>query len=166
MLSTGPLTYCTIPYTMYTQRHSRHATLTQCWFNVGLSSATLAHHQPHIRRPTCCKLLTCSNSNNSFRRQLNYLSWAVCYISWMHNGKKLLLKGLAQAKIIKKSVILFWLLNITIWCKHGQRLELQKFFHFYAAHSPVRLDIETKFLISNYWQPCQKLEIRVFRLYI
>ena len=40
---------------------------------------------------TDCKLLTCSNSNNSFRRQLNYLSWAVCYISWMHNGKQLLL---------------------------------------------------------------------------
>ena len=27
------------------------------------------------------------------------------------------------------------------------RLELQKFFNFSAAHSPVRLDIETKFLI-------------------
>ena len=40
---------------------------------------------------TACKLLTCINSNNSFRRQLNYLSWAVCYISWMHNGKQLLL---------------------------------------------------------------------------
>ena len=39
-----------------------------------------------------------------------------------------LLKGLAQAKIIKKSVILFWLLNMTIWCKHVHRLELQKFF--------------------------------------
>ena len=30
------------------------------------------------------------------------------------------------------------------------RLELQKFFNFCAAHSPVRLDIETRFLISNY----------------
>ena len=39
------------------------------------------------------------------------------------------LKGLAQAKIIKKSVILFWLLNMTIWCKHVHRLELQKFFN-------------------------------------
>ena len=56
-----------------------------------------------------------------------------------------ILKGLAQAKSIKKSVILFWLLNITIWCKHVHRLELQKFFNFSAAHSPVRLDIETKF---------------------
>ena len=28
------------------------------------------------------------------------------------------LKGLAQDKIIKKSVILFWLLNMTICCKH------------------------------------------------
>ena len=77
-----------------------------------------------------------------------------------------LLKGLAQAKIIKKSLILFWLLNMTIWCKHVHRLELQKFFNFSAAHSPVRLDIDTKFLICNYWQPCQKLEIREFRLYI
>ena len=40
------------------------------------------------------------------------------------------LKGLAQAKIIKKSVILFWLLNMTIWCKHVHRLELQKFLIF------------------------------------
>ena len=35
------------------------------------------------------------------------------------------LKGLAQAKIIKKSVILFRVLNMTIWCKHVQRLELK-----------------------------------------
>ena len=54
------------------------------------------------------------------------------------------LKGLAQAKIIKKSVILFWLLNMTIWCKHVHRLELQKFSNFCAAHSQVRLDIETR----------------------
>ena len=60
-----------------------------------------------------------------------------------------MLKGLAQAKILKKSVVLFWLLNI-----------------FSAAHSAVRLDIETKFLITNYRQPCQKYEIREFRLYI
>ena len=40
------------------------------------------------------------------------------------------LKGLAQAKIIKKSVILFWLFNMTIWCKHVHRLELQKFLIF------------------------------------
>ena len=37
------------------------------------------------------------------------------------------LKGLAQAKIIKKSVILFELLNMTIWCKHVHRLELHFF---------------------------------------
>ena len=35
-----------------------------------------------------------------------------------------LLKGLAHAKIIKKSVILFRVLNMTIWCKHVHRLEL------------------------------------------
>ena len=40
------------------------------------------------------------------------------------------LKGLAQAKIIKKSVILFRALNMTIWCKHVHRLELQIFIIF------------------------------------
>ena len=40
------------------------------------------------------------------------------------------LKGLAQAKIIKKSVILFWVVNMTIWCKHVQRLELHFFLIF------------------------------------
>ena len=60
------------------------------------------------------------------------------------------LKGLAQAKIRKKSVILFWLLNMTIWCKHVHRLELQKFFNFCAAHSPVRLDIGWFLIIDNH----------------
>ena len=41
-----------------------------------------------------------------------------------------LLKGLAQAEIIKKSVILFRVLNMTIWCKHVHRLELQIFIFF------------------------------------
>ena len=36
------------------------------------------------------------------------------------------LKRLDQAEIVKKSVILFWLLNMTISCKHAHRLELQK----------------------------------------
>ena len=49
-----------------------------------------------------------------------------------------ILKGLAQAKISKKSVILFWLLIMTISCKHVHRLELQKFFILSATHSPVR----------------------------
>ena len=40
------------------------------------------------------------------------------------------LKGLAQAKIIKKSVILFQVLNMTIWCKHVHRLEPQIFIIF------------------------------------
>ena len=42
----------------------------------------------------------------------------------------LCLKGLAHAKIIKKSVILFWFLNMTIWCKQVYRLELQFFLIF------------------------------------
>ena len=42
------------------------------------------------------------------------------------------LKGLAQAEIIKKSVILFWLLNITIGCKHVHTLDLQFFLIFFC----------------------------------
>ena len=61
------------------------------------------------------------------------------------------LKGHAQAKIIKKSVILFWLINMTIWCKHVHRLELQKFFNFCAAHLPVRLDIKTTTTTTSRW---------------
>ena len=42
-----------------------------------------------------------------------------------HAPENIWLKGLAQAKIIKKSVISFRVLNMTIWCKHVHRLELQ-----------------------------------------
>ena len=62
------------------------------------------------------------------------------------------LKAHTQAKIIKKSLILFWLLNMTIRCKHVHRLELQFFLNFCAAHLPVRLDIDDEipvFLISD-----------------
>ena len=45
--------------------------------------------------------------------------------SWKFHNHIDSLKGLAQAKIIKKSVILFRVLNMTIWCKHVHRLELQ-----------------------------------------
>ena len=50
-----------------------------------------------------------------------------------------------QAKIIKKSAILFWLFNMIICCKHVQRLELQFFFNFCVAHLPIKRDIETEF---------------------
>ena len=40
------------------------------------------------------------------------------------------LNGLAHAKIIKKLVILFRVLNMTIWCKHVHRQELQIFIIF------------------------------------
>ena len=36
---------------------------------------------------------------------------------------------------------------MTIRCNHVHKLELQSFFIFCVAHSPVRLDILTKFLI-------------------
>ena len=86
-------------------------------------------------------------------------------VPWL-SLKHVQLKGLVQAKIIKKSVILFWLLNMTIWCKHVNRLELQKFFNFCAAHLSVRLDIETKFpyFLFLTWLPI--IRNQEFRLYI
>ena len=65
----------------------------------------------------------------------HYISWyigSVCDLQSckMKNKFKINLKGLAQANIIKKSVILFRVLNMTIWCKHVHRLELQIFIIF------------------------------------
>ena len=51
---------------------------------------------------------------------------------WSNAG--LMLKGLAQL-----------LINMTIWCKHVNILELKKFFNFCSVHLSVRLDIKTKF---------------------
>ena len=76
------------------------------------------------------------------------------------------LKGLAQVKIIKKSVILFWLLNMTISCKHVDRIELQKFFNFSAAHPPAKLDIETKFPYFYFLTWLSIIRNQEFRLYI
>ena len=47
---------------------------------------------------------------------------------WERSSKNDTLKTHTQAKIIKKSVILFLLLNMTIWCKHVHRLKLHFFF--------------------------------------
>ena len=71
-----------------------------------------------------------------------------------------------RSKIIKKSVILFQLLNMTIWCKHVHRLELQTFFfNFCAAHLPVRLDIETKFPYFLFLTWLSIIRNQEFRLY-
>ena len=61
------------------------------------------------------------------------------------------LKQLNQVKIVKKSVILFLLLNMTIWCEHVHRLELQMYFIFCAAHLPVKRVIETKSPYFLFW---------------
>ena len=100
------------------------------------------------------------------KRHFNLVQPFQCYICWMWymSGNCLIwrenvtLKAHTQTKIIKKSMILFWLPYMTIWCKHVHRLELQKFLDFSAAHSPARLDIglETTFLISYFGQPCKK----------
>ena len=63
------------------------------------------------------------------------------------------LKRLNLPKFGKKSVILFWLLNMTEWCKHVHRLELQSFFNFCAAHLSVKLDIEKKL----FWTTMSKI---------
>ena len=54
------------------------------------------------------------------------------------------IKRINQAEIIKKSVILFWLLNMTMICKQVNRLEMPRFSNFCVAHLPVKRDIETK----------------------
>ena len=57
-------------------------------------------------------------------------------------------------KITDFSMILAWAspFNMTIWCKHVHRLELQKFFLiFCAAHLPVKRDRKTKFPYFLFW---------------
>ena len=49
---------------------------------------------------------------------------------WERSSKNDTLKTHTPAKIIKKSVILFLLLNMTVWCKHVHRLKLHFFFNF------------------------------------
>ena len=55
---------------------------------------------------------------------------------------------------------------MTIWCKHVHRLELQKFFNLSVAHSPVRLDIDTKFPYFLFLTWLSIIRNRRFRLYI
>ena len=50
---------------------------------------------------------------------------SVVYLGYITVDGFFRLKGHVHAKIIKKSVILFWLLIMTIWRKHVHRLELQ-----------------------------------------
>ena len=61
-----------------------------------------------------------------------------------------ILKGLAQAKIINKSVILFWLLNMTICCKHVHRLELQFLFNFWFLIIDNHVDDFSRFMEKHY----------------
>ena len=95
-----------------------------------------------------------------------YIYYVVCMLCYRLRFGMVCLKGLAQAKIIKKSVILFRVLNMTIWCKHVHRLELQFFYNFCAAHSPVRLDIETKFPHFLFLTWLSIITNQEFRLYI
>ena len=61
----------------------------------------------------------------------NDASWALKGLKPFYLSlKQKHLKGLAQAEIIKKSVILFRVLIMTIWCEHVHRLELPFFIIF------------------------------------
>ena len=55
---------------------------------------------------------------------------------------------------------------MTVCCKHVYRIELQKFLNFCAAHLPVRLDIETKFLYFLFLTWLSMIRNQEFRLYI
>ena len=111
------------------------------WTNLGLSewfhSKVTQSHGKVIPR----------SSRMSAKCRENILSviltGTLFFIQYMQNGLTRImsikkdLKPHNQAKIIKKSVILFLLLNMTIQCKHVHRLELQFFIYFCAAHLPV-----------------------------
>ena len=88
--------------------------------------------------------MKCSSNRSAFYFQFFQKSPKFAEKSWGRVPE-------TPAPLLFKSWIRPWLLKITnLSIAHVHILELQKFFHFCAAHSPVRLDIETKFLISNY----------------
>ena len=60
-----------------------------------------------------------------------------------------LLKRHNKAKIINKSVFLFWLLDKSITCQHVHRLELRTFFKFCVANLTVKHEIRTKFNVGH-----------------
>ena len=114
-----------------------------------------------------CTLIPRSNPADSawvFQRNNIVSSFSVWLGDHVNDGL-VELKSVAQAKITKKSGILFWRINMTIWCKHVHRLELQKFFIFCAAHSPVRLDEETKFLHFLFFTWLSKIRNQMFTSY-
>ena len=61
-----------------------------------------------------------ASSYSSHRRLL--------YETTLENPASRQLKRRNQAKIIKKSLILFWLLNMAIICEHVHRLVMRMFF--------------------------------------
>ena len=145
-------------------------------------SYTMNWHLPSASAPIKMIKAAVLVSGITYQIHIYFVSFINVYSVWWHTssrfsifGKYFLcidddfswcLEGLAQAKIIKKSVILFWLLNMTIWCEHVHRLELQKLFIFSAAHLPVRLDIETKFPYFLFLTWLLIIRNREFRLYI
>ena len=72
---------------------------------------------------------------------LSYFTFLICgsivYISGAAKKKLKQLKRHNQAKIIRTSVFLLWLLNMAIRCEHVHRLELRKFLKFCVAHLPA-----------------------------
>ena len=74
---------------------------------------------------------SCVDSNRAYCANPKFPHNTLMFFLYLILAYKLTsLKGLAQAKIIKKSVILFRVPYMTIWCKHVHRLELQIFIIF------------------------------------
>ena len=56
------------------------------------------------------------------------------YFMYIYIKVAVVLKRHNQAKIIKKSVFLFWLFDMSIICQHVHGLELRKLVKFCVAH--------------------------------
>ena len=80
-------------------------------------------------------------------------------VSWAHSS--VILKRHNQVRIIKKSAFLFWLLRMTIWCKHVQRLDLRIFLIFCAAHLQVNRQF-LYFLSRIYMSKIKNCQFRLF----
>ena len=65
--------------------------------------------------PEITTLNTEIEANKTWNIHISVYTWIALIILKRHN----------QAKIIKRSVFLFWLPNMTMWCKHVHRLKLQ-----------------------------------------
>ena len=113
-------------YTWLTHESSEH----DCIFKRSellnlVEMAILTNPKPTIYRPCevtgvwhnfwkSCRPYSCFSGQVYKEQMLNWCGLTIKNTFILST----LIKGLNQAKISLKSVILFWLLNMTIWCKH------------------------------------------------